>query len=155
MAIEHIIELSTCATMVVLLLIFVPKNKIRESTVIFLFKQFMTWPLGLYVVHKNWIEYPSRLFFQNSSGASFTFEYLLYPALCVLFVLYYPSYKKWIIKFLYFITYCSAITFIEALLEIYTNTVQYNEWTWYWTWLSLLVTFFISLKFYSWFFKIR
>lgn len=42
MSIEHIIEISSIVIMLFLLVIFVPKHRIREASVIFLFKQFMT-----------------------------------------------------------------------------------------------------------------
>ena len=54
--------------------LLVPKDKVRLAWVAFLFKQFLTWPLGLIVVDMGWIQYPIR-FFENASYSSFTFEY--------------------------------------------------------------------------------
>jgi hypothetical protein len=91
---EKIIETSVWIIMTILLIKFVPRNRIREAWVIFLFKQFMTWIFGLVVVEKNLIRYPFRLFFKKATKTSFTFEYFVYPALCVLFNLYYPEKKN-------------------------------------------------------------
>ncbi|WP_366414844.1 CBO0543 family protein [Paenibacillus sp. GP183] len=49
--------------MIIALLIFVPKNRIREAQVVYLFKLFLTWGLGLFVVQMKWIEYPIRFIF--------------------------------------------------------------------------------------------
>ena len=88
---ENAIEWFAIGAMALLLYIFVPRNKIREAHTIFFFKQFVTWFFGLLVVEKNLISYPSRLFFKKTIKSSFTFEYFVYPALCVLFNFYYPE----------------------------------------------------------------
>jgi len=82
---ETIIEISSLFVSAALLLIFVPKNKIREASVIFCFKQLITWLLGLFVAEFNLIEYPVRLF-ANATKASFTFEYFVYPSICVILI---------------------------------------------------------------------
>ena len=45
-----------------LIWILVPKSKIREAHVIFLFKQVLTWMFGHIVVQLKLIEYPVHLF---------------------------------------------------------------------------------------------
>ena len=46
----------------VLLIIFVPKAKIRQAFVIFMVKQMITWSIGLLVVELRLLEYPVRSF---------------------------------------------------------------------------------------------
>ena len=58
---DQIIETSSWIVMIVLLIKFVPRNRIREASVIFACTQFMTWIFGLMVVEKNLIQYPKRL----------------------------------------------------------------------------------------------
>lgn len=53
---------------------FIPKAKVRVAIVAVLFKQVITWPLGLFVADMGWIQYPIR-FFENANQTSFTFEY--------------------------------------------------------------------------------
>lgn len=150
----YIIEASAITIIIFLLVIFVPKNKIREAIVILMFKQAMTWILGLAAVQLAWLEYPDRLLFSDATQTSFTFEYIVFPAICVFFVLYYPKNYGWAGRFMYYVVYCSAITIVEVLIEHYTTAINYNEeWHWYTTWLSVFVTFYISWKFYLWFFK--
>ncbi|ABN51906.1 MAG TPA: hypothetical protein DEF39_10175 [Hungateiclostridium thermocellum] len=150
---ETIIEISSLFVSAALLLIFVPKNKIREASVIFCFKQLITWLLGLFVAEFNLIEYPVRLF-ANATKASFTFEYFVYPSICVIFNLYYPERKSLFKRILYYFIYTAAITVFEVILEKYTQNIKYINWTWYYTFLSVYLTFFLSRAYFKWFFKI-
>ena len=152
---EKIIETSVWIIMTILLIKFVPRNRIREAWVIFLFKQFMTWIFGLVVVEKNLIRYPSRLFFKKASKTSFTFEYFVYPALCVLFNLYYPEKKSKIYKMYYYFSYTSFITVLELIALKYTKLIKYKNWNWYWTFSTLWILFYFSHMYYRWFFKDR
>jgi hypothetical protein len=53
----------------------------------------MAWLIGLVIVQLGLIEYPVRLF-NHATETSFEFEYLVYPALCVIFNLHYPEGEK-------------------------------------------------------------
>lgn len=154
MSTETLIEFSAWIITAILLLTFTPKNKIRHAFVIFFFKQLMTWLFGLLVAEFGLIEYPIR-FFANATKTSFTFEFFIYPAICVLFNLYYPWKKGFLGQFMYYAYYCSAMTFIEALLEKHTNLIVYTHWSWYLTWITLFLTFFASNKFYVWFYQLK
>jgi hypothetical protein len=138
---------------ITLLLVFIPKEKIRHALVIFFFKQFMTWILGLTVVELKLIEYPVRSF-SYATRSSFDFEYFIYPAFCVLFNLHYPKDKNFLGQFMYYTYYCSVITIIEVMVEKYTNILTYIHWTWYITWISFFITFYLSRKFYLWYFQL-
>lgn len=136
-----------------MLVLFVTKNRIREAIVIFFFKQFITWILGLAVVEYKLIAYPVRLFFSYASRTSFTFEYFIYPAICVVFVLHYPEGRSGMRKFLYYSYFCTVMTIVEVLCEKYTQIIEYINWEWYVTWITLFITFYISRIFYVWFFR--
>ncbi|OGO76870.1 MAG: hypothetical protein A2Y23_07760 [Clostridiales bacterium GWB2_37_7] len=138
----------------VLLLLYVPKARIRQAFVIFMFKQLITWLVGLVVVELRLIEYPVRSF-AYASKTSFDFEYFIYPAFCVLFNLYYPEGKSFLKRSLHYIYYCSALTAVEVVVEKYTDILHYVNWAWYTTFITLFLTFFMSRQFYKWFFKIK
>ncbi len=150
---DQIIETSSWIVMIVLLIKFVPRNRIREASVIFACTQFMTWIFGLMVVEKNLIQYPKRLFFKNATKSSFTFECFVYPALCVLFNLFYPKNRSEIYKFLHYFTYTSIVTVFEVIALKYTKLIRYMNWTWYWTFATIWTTFYFSHLYYNWFFK--
>jgi hypothetical protein len=135
-----------------LLIRYVPRNRSREAWLVFLFKLFLTWIFGLLVVELDMIEYPIR-FFMEASRTSFTFEFFVYPAICVLFNLHYPEGKGKGRQWMHYVYYCSGITIIEVFLEKNTRLIIYTNWEWYWTWITLFVTFYMSRKFYLWFFK--
>lgn len=59
---EKTILISSWIITALLLIRFVPKDKIRHAQVPFLFNQMITWFFGLLVVEKGLIEYPYRLF---------------------------------------------------------------------------------------------
>ncbi|MFB6467420.1 CBO0543 family protein [Cytobacillus sp. Hz8] len=137
------------------LIAFIPKHKIREAQVAFLFKQVVTWLFGLFVVEKNLISYPTRLFFKKANKSSFSFEYYIYPALCALFNVYYPEKSNKTIKFLYNLLYPSFITIFEILAVKYTSLIRYNKWKWYWSFITLWITNYISRIYHRWFFKVE
>jgi hypothetical protein len=139
---------------IVLLILFTPKSKFRHAIVIFFCKQFITWVLGIVVVELGLIEYPVRSF-ANATKTSFDFEYFIYPAFCVIFNLHYPNSKKFLPQFMYYVSYCTVLTVIEIIVERNTNIITYINWTWYITWISFFITFYISRKFYLWFFELN
>ena len=150
---EKIIEISAWVVTALLLIKFVPRNRIREAHVTFLFKQAVTGLFGLLVVEKNLISYPYRLFFKKTIKSSFTFEYFVYPALCSLFNLYYPEKRNSVIKLLYYFFHSSIITVFEAFAVKYTNLIKYKKWTWYWSLITMWLTYYISRIYYRWLFK--
>ena len=137
-----------------MLIVFVPKRKLREAQVIFFFKQLITWFIGLVVAQYELIKYPVRSF-SNATKSSFDFEYFIYPAICVVFNLHYPVGKSYIRQFMHYFYFCTIMTIIEVVCEKYTEIITYIHWTWYLTWLTLFITFYISRKFYIWFFRLN
>jgi hypothetical protein len=131
---------------------FVPKEKILDAHVSFLFMQGQTWLYGAFVVENRLIEYPVR-FIYYAYRISLVFEYLIFPTISVMFNIHFPSEKRFLHKLLYIIAYPTVITIIEVILEKYTGVIKYLNWTWYWSWLTMLITLLISYKYYLWFFK--
>ena len=152
MQIEIIIQIAALVITALLFMVLIPKNKIRQAHVAFLFKQVLTWIFGLMVAEFRLIEYPVRLF-AHATRASFTFEYFVYPGICAFFNIFYPEDKNFFRQLVHYIIYCSGITIFEVILLSYTDIIKYTNWTWYWTWITLFVTFYISRKYYVWFFS--
>lgn len=137
---------------IIMLILFIPKKKIREAQLVFLFKLSITWLIGLLVVEFGLIEYPVE-FFKYATQTSFSFEYFIFPALCAIFNINYPNNKSYLRQFMHYVYFCTAMTIVEVLCEKYTDIIKYIHWTWYLTWITLCITFFISHKYYIWFFK--
>ncbi|SEP14965.1 hypothetical protein SAMN05518847_12019 [Paenibacillus sp. OV219] len=56
MTIDRIILISIWVVSTVLMVIATPRNRIREAMVIFMFKQVLTWMLGIIVVEYKLLE---------------------------------------------------------------------------------------------------
>ncbi|NHC21183.1 CBO0543 family protein [Bacillus sp. MM2020_4] len=152
---EKTIEISSWIIVSLLLIKCTPKNKIRETLVVFLFKQALTWIFGLLVVEKNLISYPYRLFFKKANKANFSFEYFIYPGLCALFSLYYPKNKSNLLKTLHFFISTSVIVIFEIIAVKYTKLIKYKKWTWYWSFITIWITDYVTHAFHKWFFKTK
>ena len=151
---ERAIIITEWIIMIIMLIKFIPRNRVREAHVAFLFKQLLTWLLGLAVVEFGLIEYPIRCF-ANATKTNFTFEYFIYPSICAIFNVNYPLKKGPWGQFMYYFYYCTTMTVIEVIYERNTNIVKYIHWTWYITWISLFLTFYITRRYYVWFFKLK
>ncbi|MGD6853889.1 CBO0543 family protein [Bacillus infantis] len=135
--------------------LLVPMEKVREAWVIYLFLQVMTWPAGLIAVEMGWIEYPIQLYPKANlyNRTSFSFEFFLFPAVAIIFSLYFPRNKNVLGSLLYYLSFAGFFTFLEVLLETNTKLVEYHEWEWYWTLFSVMMFLYINHKFYRWFSK--
>lgn len=136
--------------MAILLLLFVPRKKLLEAQLSFLFMQVLTWPFGAIVVENRLIEYPERLM-EYAYRISFSFEFFLFPSISALFNIHFPKDKSVIIKILYSISFASVMTIFEVFFEKYTDLVKYIHWTWYWSWITIELTLLLSYWYYCWF----
>ncbi len=152
MSLDWIVLLSVWVVTILLLIIFTPREQIREAQVVFLFKQALTFLLGLLIVEFSLIEYPIRIF-PIATRISFSFEYFIFPAISVLFVLRFPEHKSVLHKIGWYIFFPTWMTILEVIIERYTNLIDYINWAWYWTWITLLITFHLSRIYYLWFTK--
>ena len=141
-------------SMTILSLFIIPAHMWREASISFLFQHFFTWFLGILVVEWNMIIYPVRLL-ASVNSTSFTFEFFVYPVIGIFFNLYYPLKKTFFHRFIYIFAITSAITITEIMLEIYTDTIEYVNWHWYDTWLSVFLTLVFLRVFFIWFFQIN
>ncbi|MEH7237641.1 CBO0543 family protein [Bacillus sp. JJ1562] len=142
-----------CYSCTIISLAFIPKNKLREASIAFLFQQFVSWFLGLLAVELHLLEYPVREF-PNVNGTSFLFEFLVYPVISVFFCIYYPKTSTNWKKFIYISAFCTAMTISEVIYEKYTDLINYVHWDWYVSWISLYATLLLLWKFYKWYFKL-
>lgn len=153
MKIEHTILYAIYACTFIALA-FIPKDKLKQASIIFLYQQFVTWFLGLLVVELHLIEYPVREL-ANVNETSFLYEFLVFPVISIFYCLYYPQKSNAWRKFLYTSTYCTGITISEVIFEKYTFLINYIKWEWHFTWSSVYATLILSWFFYKWFFKIN
>jgi hypothetical protein len=151
--VDKTLDFSAIVIITILLIKFIPRNKIREAHVAFLFKQVITWIFGLLVVENNLISYPTRLFFEKTNKTSFSFEYFIYPALCSFFNVYYPKKGNYLIKYVYYFLHTSLIILFEVLAVKYTGLIHYKKWKWYWSFITVWLSYYVSHLYYKWFFN--
>lgn len=148
---KFILIISTLAALL-LLVKFVSKSKIIDAHISFLFMQVQTWIYGALVVENRLIEYPVR-FLSYANRISLNFEFFIFPAISALFNIHFPAKKSLVYKTLYVVAYPTAITFFEVILEKYTDVIKYINWSWYWSWITMLAALLISYRYYLWFMK--
>jgi hypothetical protein len=134
------------------ILFFIPKNKIRLAVVAFLFKQVITFLVGLLVVELGLIEYPIRSF-ASINRTSFDYEFYFFPVTCAVFNVWYPNHRSPLIQLVYYIVFSTVLTIGEIILEKYTELIHYIHWEWYISWITIFISFFIVRRFCIWFFS--
>lgn len=137
-----------------IILLSLPKHKIRLAVIAFLSKQMITFFIGLAVVELGLLEYPIRLF-ASINRTSFTFEYYAFPAVCAAFNVWYPTVRSKFFRFCYYASYTSLLTIAEVIIEKYTDLIHYIHWEWYITWITVLLSFYLTRLFCVWFFRMR
>ncbi|MBY0122020.1 CBO0543 family protein [Bacillus sp. S/N-304-OC-R1] len=133
------------------ILFLIPKNKIRLAVAVFLFKQVITFLIGLIVVELGLLEYPVRLF-ASINRTSFTYEYYAFPVTCAIFNVWYPNHRSTLIQVGYYVGFSSVLTIGEVIIEKYTDLIEYIHWEWYISWGTIYLSFFLSRLFCMWFF---
>lgn len=150
MVVEILIEIVSCFLAIILFYFFIPKIKYREAILGFLIMQVITWPLGFIVVELNLIEYPVRIF-KNATKTSFTFEYLVFPIVGSIFNIHYPNNSSFFKKLIYSGSIVSVITLVEVLIEKFTDNIEYINWEWYISWITMCLSLHLSYLGYKWF----
>lgn len=135
----------------ILLVIFIRRKNFIKAQLSFLFMQVPTWLFGTLVVKERLIEYPVG-FLSVVYKASFTFEFLVFPAISAIFNVHFPNEKPWFIKSIYIFSFPTVMTIIEILLEKHTELITYINWTWYMSLISMTITLLLSYWYYLWFF---
>lgn len=117
------------------------KPPVMEWLIVFFLKGYIASILDKFVVTKNAITYPVKLF--KNFNISFLFDYILFPIACV----YYNQVTKnskitgILAKLLLF---SGSITIVETWLERETDLVKYKkDWDWFKTLISLSLTFLV------------
>lgn len=82
---------------------------------------------------------------------SVVYDMLFFPALIVIFVVYFPGRRRWWIRVLYTVLWTVGVSFLEYLLETYTGLLEYkNGWTIYKTAALYFMTFWLFCGLYTW-----
>jgi hypothetical protein len=142
----------TAALIGLLLLVFaVDWRYFKDWVVVYLYKALLDSLWGVAVVNLNMLEFPYRQLPQYYK-VSLLFDYWIFPILCVL---YNQITRKQGFRLIlaYAVLFSACVTAIEYPLELYTDLIIYYNWSWYTTFITLIVTFLSSrafIAFYRW-----
>lgn len=150
MKLETILLISA-SLIFILSLLFIPKANRLQAQFVFLFIQFPIWLLGLVAVELKLLEYPVHEL-SRANSTSFVFEYLIFPIYCIHFNVRYPRQATNLKKTLYYLGASLALTGFEIIIEKYTDIIEYTGWTWYITFLTVLLILWLSRITTLWFF---
>ncbi|WP_438445546.1 CBO0543 family protein [Gorillibacterium sp. sgz5001074] len=130
------------AALVIVILIFIRTYRrlpVRDMLLVFFIQAYISSFFGVLVVSEGWIDYPVRLLPQYFDS-SILFEYVAFPASCVLF---YETTLKANHSGILFqaVLYSSIMTLVEVALERNSMVIQYHAWDWYDSFASLALTF--------------
>jgi len=153
MSLEYLI-MTASVVVSILSLTATPKNKLLQMQFTILFIQLPTWLLGLSAVELGLLEYPYREL-ASVNRTSFIFEYLVLPIVCVHVNNHYPWSSSTLLKAAYLASISLLLTSCEVVFENYTLLIKYTGWKWYWSWISILLIFWLNQKAVAWFFRIR
>ncbi|MBJ6360979.1 CBO0543 family protein [Paenibacillus roseus] len=97
----------------------------REKFLLFIAVQFFTWSLGMINVELGVIQYPVRDF-SVATSVNFSFHYVLFPAIGVYFVAYYPAGRRLISRLLYNFSFAAGFVIGYVLCRKYTELVDFK-----------------------------
>lgn len=146
---EQIIS-TTAAVITLLLFIFtIDWQYFRDWIAVFLFTALISLLSGSPIVNLNLLEYPVR-WLPHYYNTSILFEVWSFPVLCILYNQLTRKCGPGMI-ILYALLFSAAITAIEYPLELYTQLIRYNTWTWFTTFYTLTFAFLLSRIFIAFF----
>lgn len=149
---ELIVIIVTWLISVYFLLRYVPKERLREAHIAFLFSQAFAWIFEYMQVHLGLVEFPFREF-HDATKMSFSIHYIVLPSFGVFFILLYPikmGIKKRVFHYLIF---SAALATFTSILEHFTSLIEYKKWNWFTAVCVTLILFWILKKFVFWFRK--
>lgn len=147
---DYIIMVIIIAGVVLSTLIFVHKKNVRIAFLAVILAQFFTWPVGLIFVYFDKIQYPVRLF-PNATKISFCNGYITTPLIYSIYYLHYPRKARIIFRWSYTLLITAIPASMETLENKYTNLVHYKAWNGFYSWILLIVSYFIMSKYMDWF----
>jgi hypothetical protein len=137
---------------ILLLVLSVRREKLRESLFIFLVAQAVTWPIFLLTVLMGSIKSPVRLF-PEASDSNFILPFTLGPSLFVAYYWHYPRKSKVLLQ----VAYTLMATGIGALVQVssqkYTNLLVYINFSGYTAWAIHIISYYVLRRYIDWYFS--
>lgn len=152
MTIDQITLLFLWILFPLLLLIFVPKDRIRELIAVFLLFHALTWSFSIVLTHYGLLQ-AGTLEFPHATKINFSLEYIVYPSIAVFFQLWFPEHRCRRLKALYYLCFVLLILSIIILVSIFTNLIFLTVSGMISSFFNFLIEFVLCRKFIQWFLR--
>jgi hypothetical protein len=142
LTIETIITILAAIINLLLLIFAVDWRYFRDWVVVYLFKCVLDFLWGSPVVNLKLLDYPVRLL-PHYYNTSILFEVWVFPTLCILYNQ--VTREKGIRPILcYAVLFSAVITAFEYPIELYTDLIDYLNWSWFTSFYTITITFLMS-----------
>jgi len=142
----------TSIVVLILLILIVPKNRIREALINFLFFQTLTWGTGVILAQYHLVKSPFRIF-PKATTQDFFNDFIIFPAVSVLYYFLFPFHQKRHIQCLFILASAIIIGIYDFSVERFTDLKRYIHWSAFNQFILAIVFSLGSLCFTKWFFK--
>lgn len=147
--VEIFISILSAMVTLFLFLYVVDWRYFRDWTVVYLFKACLDFVWGSPVVSLKLLEYPVRLLPQYYNTC-ILFELWVFPVSCILYNQVTRKQGLWPILY-HAAFFSAAITAIEYPIELYTDLIEYLNWSWFTSFCTIFITFLCSRTFIAFF----
>ncbi len=127
----------------------VPRNRLREAIVTFLFFQMLTWLFSIGLSYTNTLESPIRLF-KYATKLNFTMEYLVFPALAVGFQLKFPNHSNYPRRLLHYLLWVGIIVSFIYLIGKFTDIMDVNNNHLIMSFFNFIIELWLSRQYVLW-----
>lgn len=152
MRLEIWIWIVAWVSMPIALCVLIPRAKVHQAHIVFLFAQFLTWSIDILNVQINLVQFPYREF-EYATQTSFTMHYLFYPAIFVFFALFEPERRSWPVRVGYYLLWTFGVTLFIYGLHWTTDLVRIIETNFLLRFTISLILLLLTRFFYVWYRK--
>ncbi|SMC60082.1 CBO0543 family protein [Sporomusa malonica] len=149
---EYWVILALAIASILLLTVFGRRDKPRESLLLLLMAQTVTWPATILLVFAGKIESPIRLF-PNATDSNFILAFVFLPTVYVAYYWHYPRNKSRIVQIAHTLAFAGIGTLIHVAVQKYTNLLVYIAFSGYKLWLMGIVSNYVLRIYADWYFE--
>ncbi|MCD1258635.1 hypothetical protein B5M42_007285 [Paenibacillus athensensis] len=126
MIINRIVLAAAWLAALTILVVAYRRGRLPEALIQLMATQVLTWTLSLIFVNFHFMSCPVREF-PRATDSNFTFNYMFYPSINVLFSLFYPRIQAWLPKLAYHVLFSLGMFAFSCAVERHTELLQYGS----------------------------
>lgn len=142
----------TSIIVIFLLFLIVPKNRMREAWLNFIFFQSLTWGAGVILAEYDLVKSTFRMF-PKATTQNFFNDFIIFPVFSVLYYFLFPYHRNRYIQCIFVLGATIFISIYDFSVEKFTDMKRYIHWSVFNQFILALIFNLGSLWFTKWFFK--